>query len=78
MDIFACNMILVNNGSGEFSVHPFIGNEWHSNRMSPMSSLLTDLNNDGFDDVLFWNFDNRFFFESYPEEGTILLSNNTA
>ena len=77
MDIFACNMILVNNGLGEFNIHPFIGNEWHLNRMSPMSSLLTDLNNDGYDDIVFWNFDNRFLFETQPEEGTILLSDNS-
>ena len=38
----------------------------------------TDLNNDSFDDILFWNFDNRFLFDSQPEEGTILLSNSTS
>jgi hypothetical protein len=78
MDIFACNMILVNNGLGEFSIHPFIGIDWYYSHMSPMSSLLTDLNNDGYDDIVFWNFDNRFLFENQPEEGTILLSNNSA
>lgn len=78
MDIFACNMILVNNGLGEFSIHPYIGIDWYYSHMSPMSSLLTDLNNDGYDDIVFWNFDNRFLFESQPEEGTVLLSNNTA
>ena len=46
--------------------------------MSPMSSLVEDLNNDGFDDLIFWNFDNRFLFDTIPEEGTILLSNNSA
>ena len=78
MDIFACNMILVNDGLGEFSIHPYIGIDWYYSHMSPMSSLLTDLNNDGYDDIVFWNFDNRFLFESQPEEGTILLSNNSA
>ena len=78
MDIYACNIILVNNGLGEFTIHPYIGNSWHINNMSPMSSLLSDLNNDGYDDILFWNFDNRFLFEKKPEEGTILLSNNSS
>jgi len=78
MDIYACNIILVNNGLGEFTIHPYIGNSWHINNMSPMSSLLSDLNNDGYDDILFWNFDNRFLFETKPEEGTILLSNNSS
>jgi hypothetical protein len=76
-DIFACNMLLVNNGQGDFDIHPYVGYEWHTNYMNPMSSLLTDINNDGYDDILFWNFDNRALFESQPEEGTILLSNNT-
>ena len=76
-DIFACNMLLVNNGLGSFDVHPFLGYEWHTNHMSPMSSLLSDINNDGYDDILFWNFDNRPLFDTQPEEGTILLSNNT-
>ena len=77
-DIFACNMLLVNNGFGAFEIHPFIGFEWYSNRMSPMSSLLTDINNDGYDDILFWNFDNRPLLNSQLDEGTILLSNNTS
>ena len=77
-DIYACNLLHVNNGFGEFSIHPYLGYEWHTNHMSPMSSLVTDLNNDSFDDILFWNFDNRPLFDSQPEEGTILLSNDTA
>jgi hypothetical protein len=77
-DIYACNLLHVNNGFGEFSIHPYLGYEWHINHMSPMSSLVTDLNNDSFDDILFWNFDNRPLFDSQPEEGTILLSNDTA
>jgi len=40
--------------------------------------LLTDLNNDGYDDILFWNFDNRSLFESQSEEGTILLSDGSS
>ena len=78
MDIFACNMLLINSGLGKFDIHSYIGYEWYINHMSPMSSLLTDLNNDGYDDILFWNFDNRFLFESQPEEGTILLSNGSS
>ena len=77
-DIYACNILHVNNGLGQFTIHPFIGYEWHTNNMSPMSSLVTDLNNDNFDDILFWNFDNRPLFDSQPEEGTILLSNNSS
>ena len=42
-----------------------------------MSSLLTDLNNDSYDDILFWNFDNRSSW-SDADEGYILLSNNTS
>ena len=76
-DIYACNILLVNDGLGKFSIHEYINVEWHQSYMSPMSSLVTDLNNDTFDDLLFWNFDNRFLFESQPEEGTILLSNGT-
>ena len=76
-DIYACNILLVNDGLGQFSIHEYINIEWYQSYMSPMSSLVTDLNNDDFDDLLFWNFDNRFLFESQPEEGTILLSNGT-
>tara|TARA_X000001036_G_scaffold284243_1_gene264051 strand:- start:52 stop:1863 length:1812 start_codon:yes stop_codon:yes gene_type:complete len=76
-DIYACNILLVNDGLGHFSIHEYINVEWHQSYMSPMSSLVTDLNNDTFDDLLFWNFDNRFLFESQPEEGTVLLSNGT-
>lgn len=76
-DIYACNMLYLNNGLGKFSIHPVINYDWHINYMSPMSSLLTDLNNDGYDDILFWNFDNRYNFDLHPEEGTILLSNGT-
>ena len=76
-DIFACNILLVNDGLGQFSIHEYINIEWHQSYMSPMSSLVTGLNNDNFADLLFWNFDNRFLFESQPEEGTILLSNGT-
>lgn len=77
-DIFACNLLLVNDGIGNFSIHDYINLEWHYSHMSPMSSLVEDLNNDGFDDLIFWNFDNRFLFNTIPEEGSILLSNGTA
>jgi hypothetical protein len=42
-----------------------------------MSSLLADLNNDGFDDILFWNFNDRRNFNLLPEEGVVLLSDGT-
>ena len=41
-----------------------------------MSSLIVDLNNDDFDDLVFWNFDNRP--NNIPEEGFVLVSNGTA
>ena len=77
-DIFACNILLVNDGFGHFTIHEYINIEWHQSHMSPMSSLIVDLNNDNYGDLLFWNFDNRYLFESLPEEGTILLSNGTS
>ncbi len=77
-DIFACNMLLVNDGLGQFSIHEYINIEWYQSHMSPMSSLVEDLNNDSYADLLFWNFDNRSLFDTQPEEGTILLSNNSS
>lgn len=77
-DIYACNLLLVNDGVGNFFIDEYINLEWYQANMSPMSSLVEDLNNDGFEDLIFWNFDNRSFFDTTPEEGTILLSNNTA
>ena len=76
-DIYACNVLLVNNGFGEFSTHEYINFEWFQLHMSPMSSLVEDLNNDSFADLMFWNFDNRHSLDFQPEEGTILLSNGT-
>lgn len=78
VDIYACNLLLVNDGLGTFYIDEYINLEWHYSHMSPMSSLIEDLNNDGFDDLIFWNFDNRFLFNTTPEEGSILLSNGTA
>ena len=78
VDIYACNLLLVNDGLGNFYIDEYINLEWHYSHMSPMSSLIEDLNNDGFDDLIFWNFDNRFLFDTIPEEGSILLSNGTA
>ena len=77
IDIFACNMLLVNDGQGNFSIHSFLNLDWHYQFNSPMSSLLADLNNDGFDDILFWNFNDRQNFDLLPEEGFILLSDGT-
>ena len=77
IDLFACNMLLVNDGEGRFTIHPFLNLEWNYQYGSPMSSLLADLNNDGFDDIIFWNFNDRWNFDQNPEEGFTLLSNGT-
>jgi hypothetical protein len=71
-------MLLVNDGLGHFTIHPFIGLQWQQEHGNPMSSLVVDLNNDGYDDLAFWNFDDRWGFENRPEEGWIVLSNGTA
>ena len=78
IDIFACNILNINNGNGIFTIHEHINLNWQRENMygNPMSSLMTDLNNDGFDDILFWNFDNRGSW-SDADEGYILLSNNS-
>ncbi len=79
IDIFACNVLIVNDGNGRFEIHPYINYQWQweNNYYNPMSSLLEDLNNDGFGDLLFWNFDNRSQ-SSTVKEGYILLSNGTS
>ena len=77
IDLFACNMLLVNDGEGRFTIHPYLNLEWNYQYGSPMSSLLADLNNDGFDDIIFWNFNDRWNFDQNPEEGFTLLSNGT-
>ena len=77
IDLFACNMLLVNDGEGRFTIHPYLNLDWNYTYGSPMSSLLADLNNDGFDDIIFWNFNDRWNFDLNPEEGFILLSNGT-
>ena len=76
VDIFACNILLVNDGSGNFIFHPTLGRSLQFAYGNPMSSLIVDLNNDAFDDLVFWNFDNRQ--ESFTEEGFALISNGTA
>ena len=43
-----------------------------------MSSLMVDINNDEYDDLIFWNFDNRWNFENNPHEGFVVLSNGTS
>ena len=77
IDLFACNMLLLNNGEGRFTIHPYLNLDWNYEHGSPMSSLLADLNNDGFDDIIFWNFNDRYNFDQMPEEGFALLSNGT-
>jgi hypothetical protein len=77
IDLFACNMLLINDGIGNFSIHSYLNLDWYYEFTSPMSSLLLDLNNDGFDDILFWNFNDRRNFDRVPEEGFMLLSDGT-
>ena len=78
IDIYACNVLLINDGLGNFSIHPYINFNWQINNQygNPMSSLMVDLNNDDYDDLVFWNFDNRQFW-SDADEGYILLSNGS-
>lgn len=78
VDLFACNMLLINDGVGNFTIHPYLNLNWYNEYLNPMASLLADLNNDGFDDILFWNFNDRRNFSDVPEEGFILLSNGTS
>ena len=54
---------------GSFTIHPYLNLDWNYEYLSPMSSLLADLNNDGFDDIIFWNFNDRWNFDQMPEEG---------
>ncbi len=75
-DIFACNLLLVNDGLGNFVIHEYLDFNLQQAYGNPMSSLIVDLNNDDFDDLVFWNFDNRP--SSIPEEGFVLVSNGTA
>ena len=78
IDIFACNILLVNDGSGNFSFHDYLERNHQFAYGNPMSSLVVDLNNDDFDDLVFWNFDNRWNFENLPEDGFVFLSDGTA
>ena len=77
-DIFACNILNINDGEGNFTMHEYINLDWQRQNQygNPMSSLLADLNNDFYDDLIFWNFDNRSSW-SNADEGYILLSNNS-
>ena len=42
IDLFACNMLLVNDGEGRFTIHPYLNLDWNYKYGSPMSSLLAD------------------------------------
>ena len=79
IDIFACNILNINDGQGNFTTHEYINLDWQRENQygNPMSSIMADLNNDSFDDIVFWNFDNRSFW-SNADEGYILLSNNSS
>ena len=78
IDIYACNILNINDGQGNFTMHDYINLDWQRENQygNPMSSLMVDLNNDSYDDIIFWNFDNRSMW-SNAHEGYILLSNNT-
>ena len=75
-DIYACNLLLVNDGQANFVIHPDLDFNLQQLYGNPMSSLMVDLNNDNFDDLV-WNFDNRWNFEDNQDEGFVLLSNGT-
>ncbi len=79
IDIYACNILNINDGNGNFTIHEYINLEWQRKNKfgNPMASLLADLNNDSYDDIIFWNFDNRSNW-SDSQEGYILLSNNSS
>ena len=79
IDLYACNILNINDGIGNFKIHEYINLDWQRENQfgNPMTSLLADLNNDGFDDIIFWNFDNRSSW-SDSDEGYILLSNNSS
>ena len=79
IDIFACNILNINDGQGNFSIHEYINLDWQRQNQygNPMSSVIADLNNDSYDDIIFWNFDNRASWSS-ADEGYILLSNNSS
>ena len=79
IDIYACNILNINDGLGNFKIHEYINLDWQRENQfgNPMTSLLADLNNDTFDDIIFWNFDNRSSW-SDSDEGYILLSNNSS
>ena len=78
IDIYACNVLLINDGNANFVIHPYINLDWSWNNGygNPMSSLVEDLNNDGFDDLIFWNMDDRQNWQD-TNDGNILLSNNS-
>ena len=78
LDIYACNILNINDGQGNFTMHDYINLDWQRQNQygNPMTSLLVDLNNDTYDDIIFWNFDNRSAWSS-AAEGYILLSNNS-
>ena len=78
IDIYACNILLVNDGLGFFTFESNLNRSLQLKYGNPMSSLMVDINNDEFDDIIFWNFDNRWNFENNPHEGFVVLSNGTS
>ena len=73
IDIYACNILLVNDGLGFFTFEANLDRNLQFQYGNPMSSLMVDINNDEYDDLIFWNFDNRWSFENNPHEGHIVL-----
>ena len=78
IDIYACNILLVNDGLGFFTFESNLDRSLQFKYGNPMSSLMVDINNDEYDDLVFWNFDNRWNFENNPHEGLVVLSNGTS
>ncbi len=76
IDIFACGIVMINDGFGYFHFHPDLNRSLQALYGNPMSSLVTDLNNDEYDDLIFWNFDNRNL-EVNPAEGFALVSDGS-
>ena len=67
---------MINDGFGYFHFHPDLNRTLQALYGNPMSSLVIDLNNDEYDDLIFWNFDNRNL-EVNPAEGFALVSDGS-
>lgn len=76
VDIFACGNLYVNDGSGSFLFSDDMVNIREKFGSIPFTSLVQDLNNDNYDDFIFWH-----QYGGTPngtsEAGFVLLSNET-